>query len=168
MEHFAKIKPLKYFCKRLCLRCLTGFWMHLLFSVHVWEFECSHSRLFQIPGVLYSFQTTRQINQLQIKLIGFCMKGTVVLNRLKSTWWNFCFLVKLVKHLTVSANITCSKSTIKTLGGVKICSKLTKKTPEQRQWRRFGVFNVRFEHILHVLLVLLLLTLSMYLFSGLE
>ena len=52
---------------------------------------------------------------------------------LRNTSSNFCFLVKLVKYLTVSANITCSKSTIKTLGGVKIYSKLTKKTPEQRQ-----------------------------------
>ena len=29
----------------------------------------------------------------------------------------------------------------------EICSKLTIKTPEQRQWRRSGVFIVNFEHI---------------------
>ena len=28
-----------------------------------------------------------------------------------------------------------------------ICSKLTIKTPERRQWRRSGVFIVNFEHI---------------------
>ena len=32
----------------------------------------------------------------------------------------------------------------------KICSKLTLKTPERRQWRRSGVFIVNFEHISHV------------------
>ena len=42
----------------------------------------------------------------------------------------------------------------------KICSKLTIKTPEQRQWRRSGVFIVNFEHILHLALVFLLLTLN--------
>ena len=40
----------------------------------------------------------------------------------------------------------------------KICSKLTIKTPERRQWRqwrRSGIFIVNFEQILHLLLVLL-------------
>ena len=40
----------------------------------------------------------------------------------------------------------------------EICSKLTIKTPEQRQWRRSGVFIVNFEHISHLGLVFLLLT----------
>ena len=31
----------------------------------------------------------------------------------------------------------------------EICSKLTIKTPERRQWRRSGVFIVNFEHISH-------------------
>ena len=42
----------------------------------------------------------------------------------------------------------------------EICSELTIKTPERRQWRRFGVFLVIFEHISHLVLVFLLLTLS--------
>ena len=42
----------------------------------------------------------------------------------------------------------------------EICSKLTIKTPERRQWCRFGVFTVNFEHISHLILVFLLLTLS--------
>ena len=42
----------------------------------------------------------------------------------------------------------------------EMCSKLTTKTPERRQWRRFGVFIVNFEHISHLVLVFLLLTLS--------
>ena len=47
----------------------------------------------------------------------------------------------------------------------EICSKLTTKTLERRQWCRFGVFIVNFEYISHLFL-LLLLTLSMYLFAG--
>ena len=39
-EPFAKMKPGNYFCKILHIRYLTGFWMRLLFSVHIWEFEC--------------------------------------------------------------------------------------------------------------------------------
>ena len=42
----------------------------------------------------------------------------------------------------------------------KICSKLTIKTPEQRQWRRAGVLIVNFDHISHLVLVFLLLTLE--------
>ena len=42
----------------------------------------------------------------------------------------------------------------------EICSKLTIKTPERRQWRRSSVFTVNFEHISHLVLVFLLLTWS--------
>ena len=42
----------------------------------------------------------------------------------------------------------------------EICSKLTIKTPDQRNWRRSGVFIVNFEHISQLILVFLLLTLS--------
>ena len=42
----------------------------------------------------------------------------------------------------------------------KICSKLTIKTLERRQWRRCGVFIVNFKHISHLFLVFLMLTLS--------
>ena len=42
-----------------------------------------------------------------------------------------------------------------------VCSKLTIKTPEQRQWRRSGVFIVNFEHISHLVPVFPLLNLNM-------
>ena len=42
----------------------------------------------------------------------------------------------------------------------EICSKITIKTPEQRHWRRSGVFIVKFKHITNLVLVFLLLTLS--------
>ena len=40
----------------------------------------------------------------------------------------------------------------------EICSKLTIKTPERRQWRRSSVFIINFERISHLFLVFLLLT----------
>ena len=42
----------------------------------------------------------------------------------------------------------------------RICSKLTIKTPERRNWNRPGVFIVDSEHISHLALLFLLLTLS--------
>ena len=42
----------------------------------------------------------------------------------------------------------------------EICSKLTIKTPERRQWRRSGVF-INFEYISQLVPVFLLLTLNM-------
>ena len=50
----------------------------------------------------------------------------------------------------------------------EICSKLTIKTPERRQWHRFGVFIDNFEHIAHPALVFLLLTLKMQLPAGIK
>ena len=49
---------------------------------------------------------------------------------------------------------TCLNLTIETLG-YEICSKLTKKTPVRRQWRRSGVFTVNFRHNLHLVLLFL-------------
>ena len=49
----------------------------------------------------------------------------------------------------------------------EICSNLTLKTPERRQWRRSGVFIVNFGHISHLFLVFLLLTLNKQMLAGL-
>ena len=43
----------------------------------------------------------------------------------------------------------------------EICSMLTIKTPERRQWHRSGVFIVNLEHFSLLVLVFLLLTLNM-------
>ena len=48
----------------------------------------------------------------------------------------------------------------------EICSKLTIKTLERRQWRHSGVFIVHFEHISYLVLVFLLLTLNRKLLAG--
>ena len=42
----------------------------------------------------------------------------------------------------------------------EICSKLTIKISERRQWRCCGVFIINFEHISHLVSVFLLLTLN--------
>ena len=42
----------------------------------------------------------------------------------------------------------------------EMCSELTMKIPERRQWRHSGIFIFNFEHILHLSLVFPLLTLS--------
>ena len=48
----------------------------------------------------------------------------------------------------------------------EICSKITLKTPEQRQLRLFGVFIVNFKQISHISLVFPLLTLNNYITNG--
>ena len=55
---------------------------------------------------------------------------------------------------------------INTRARCEICSKLTINTPERRQWRRFSVFIVNFEHVSHLVLVFLLLTLSKQMPAG--
>ena len=66
-----------------------------------------------------------------------------------------------VRYLDIPAGIYLLKvNNGNTRTRCEICSKLTIKTPERRQWRRSGVFIVNFEHISHFVLVLLLSTLS--------
>ena len=43
----------------------------------------------------------------------------------------------------------------------EVCSKLTIKISELRQWRRSGIFIVNFKHTLHLVLEFLLLTSNM-------
>ena len=45
--------------------------------------------------------------------------------------------------------------------GCEICSKLTIKTPERRQWRHPGVFIVNLEHVSHHVIAFLLLDLNL-------
>ena len=79
------------------------------------------------------------------------------------------FTVLLIDFVWFSAcsrqTFTCSKSTI--CSKCEICSKLTIKSTERRQWPRFGVFVVNFEHISHLFLVSLLFTLNKEMLAGL-
>ena len=78
-------------------------------------------------------------------------------------WWIPSFLQKTI---TFQLTFTCSKSTIKkTRKRCEICSKLTIKTSEPRQWRRSALF-VSFQHISHLPLVFLLLTLNKQIVAG--
>ena len=47
----------------------------------------------------------------------------------------------------------------------EICSKLSIKTPERRQWHRSSAFIVIFEHMSYFVLVILLLSLNMQLLA---
>ena len=49
----------------------------------------------------------------------------------------------------------------------EMCSKLTIKIPERRQWRRSRINFINFKHISHLVLVFLLLTLGRYMPAGL-
>ena len=142
---------------------------YMRIRIPAWEFECPHSLLFQKLGVLNLFQTTISLimkaSQLTVNQIDWflyerdcCLEWVKKwVQLLRNTWWNFFFLVKLLKYLKISPNIVCSNSIITTLEeGVKICSKLTIKTPDRRQWRRSVVINVKFQHTLLFLLVFLL------------
>ena len=52
-------------------------------------------------------------------------------------------------------------NTRNTIKSCEICSKLTIKIPERRNWRCSGIFIVNFEHISQLLLAFLSLTLNM-------
>ena len=67
-------------------------------------------------------------------------------------------LAKIFYHYPVGSYMF-KVNNINTRTRREICSQLTIKTPERRQWRRSGVFIVNFEHILHLVLMFLLLIL---------
>ena len=60
-------------------------------------------------------------------------------------------LSKSFKACLSKRHLSCSKLTIEILEQrCDICSKVTIKTLKRRQWRRFGVFIINFEHISHL------------------
>ena len=80
-------------------------------------------------------------------------------------YWLAEFYKQLIYNSKVTLNIPASNYMFKvnnrtTRTRCEICSDVTIKTTEQRQWRRSGVFIVNFEQISHLVLVFLLLTLS--------
>ena len=80
--------------------------------------------------------------------------------RLKSVWWVGKLNSVVIRPNPAGINmVRVNNKNTNTM--CEICSKLTLKKPERRQWRRSGVFIVNFEHILHLVIVLLLLSLNM-------
>ena len=68
-------------------------------------------------------------------------------------------MLLILKHhlLSITAGIYLPKVNNKNARTMcEICSKLTIKTPESRQWRRSGVYIVNFANIPHPILVFLL------------
>ena len=63
-------------------------------------------------------------------------------------------------NTSVSEKVVIFINNRNTITRCEICSKLTIKTPEGRQWRRPGVFIVNSEHFSHFVLVFRLLTLN--------
>ena len=72
---------------------------------------------------------------------------------------------KKLEHICLTSSYAADNFLLKvnsrnTRARCEICSKLTIKIPERRQWRCFVVFTANFEHISQFDLVFLLLTLS--------
>ena len=66
-------------------------------------------------------------------------------------------IISYISHLTFAY----SKLSIEPIAQeVKLCSKLTIKTPKRRHWCRSNVFIINFEHVSHLAPVSLLFTLS--------
>ena len=58
-------------------------------------------------------------------------------------------------RMSLRSNCTFKLNNINTRTRCEICSNLTIKTPERRQWRCSGAFIVNFEHISYLVLVFL-------------
>ena len=87
----------------------------------------------------------------------------ITLSRLRHSQESWILLFLVLTQLT----FTCSKSTRKAIEKwCEICSMSKIKTPARRQWRRFGVANVNFEHISHLFLGILLLIWNKQMFAG--
>ena len=144
------------------LKCFWLFWgnMHWRVKKTLWklwilngsnnlvrEFQsnliCSYraTNFRQDPAVSTWFQSNLIITTKSV----FCKPDLVL-----STWYWYPSLHLLLK---VKNRNTGTR--------YEICSMLTIKTPEQRQWCRSDVFIVNFEHISHLVRVFLLLTLDM-------
>ena len=80
-------------------------------------------------------QTSQIFTFISMFSMPFAGKYWKVLNEVSDTKW--------VNERGYAANIYNTRKRH------EICSKLTIKTPKQRQWRRSGVFIANFEHILH-------------------
>ena len=101
--------------------------------------------------------------------------GVFIFARKHRIWWdmnrrsmvlNTPQYIKAFDKVVTQLLFTCSKAGYRnTTKRCEMCSKLTIKNPEQRQWRRSGVI-VNFEHILHLFLPFLLLALNKLMVAG--
>ena len=121
--------------------------------------------------LLVKLQTKKSVLLLKVTLPRGCFSRflmvQMVTNRAKITLWaywsNMSYIAFRSRESILSpipANIYLFKVNNRNTRKMhKKCSKLTRKTPDRRQWRRFSVFIVNLEHISHFFLVFQLLTL---------
>ena len=82
----------------------------------------------------------------------FCLRTS-----LKGCFWRCVWYP--IKHIP-AGNYVFKVNTRNIRTRCEICSKLTGKVPQRRQWCRCDIFIINFKHILRLALVFLLLTLS--------
>ena len=115
-------------------------------SVHLWR--SNHA----VPPLVHQLAATLSKRTTSEVLLSPAISSVFSITwSLKATYlWAMSVGIYLLKGNNRNTRTRC-----------EICSKLTIKTPERRQWRRSGVFNVNFEHISDIVLVFLFLTLNM-------
>ena len=109
---------------------------HIRLNIYIWK--TSFSPLKSISLVFSSLEMQRKLNisTITVQCRLYLIAGTYYINNPAD---NCMFRVK-----NKSTRTRCA-----------ICSKLTIKTPKQRQWLRSGVFLVNFEHLSHFVLLFL-------------
>ena len=129
--------------------------------------SCTSKRVFHKTAIF--------IEHVWVAVSVFCVScelknsksSRVFFNFLQPTITNLVIFWKRLMRLIVlhcagisSRQLHVSVNNRKTRTRCEICSKLTKKTPEKRQWCRSGGFIANFEQISHLVLVFVLLTLT--------
>ena len=111
--------------------------------------KCTNSRVFIIIIIVVIIVTFAECTAscIYVQFVYMAIRNL----RKKIKFWNYPVNISLFKVNRRNARKMCV-----------ICSKLTIKTPERRQWLCSGVFIVNFEHISQLFLVFLRLTLNSY------
>ena len=135
--------------------------------------ECKGFNLSHSPGVkltqcspFTSYDQMKiyvKINEIHFKVILMlhlnCRWGVTSTLTLRFGTWEILRESIWKKHVSPAGNYIIKVNHGNRRTGCEICLKLTIKTPERRQWCRFGVFIVNFKHTSHLVLLFLLLTL---------
>ena len=121
-------------------------------STSLWYFKRFSQK--DLKGLLKPFEAPQRSVKIKINKIELCFffAGSTILLSVITLLKLMFDLTSLRlglgrEGLTTQPAFTYSELTVETRIRCKICSKLTIKTPEWHQSRRFGVFIVNFEHI---------------------
>ena len=137
----------------------------LINDINSWKvcFHCTKNKVFswEFPSLVNTNNSSVSCVFVHIYLRKFLMKNFVFCAvqgcgylKVRSS-----FSVPIPRNIP-AGNYMFKVNNTNTRARCEICSNLTKNTLEQRQWRRSGVFIVKFEHISYLVLVFLLLTLN--------